>query len=337
MDFLPAPNVLAWGSHSHVQDNPVGAEYVLVDKFPGVALESVWDDLSPASIHKLMEQLAGYQDNLLSRTFRQIGAIYYADQAGSSTMDFLNAIMYRELEAIEKAPQVPVSFDTLLGPVAYRPTKAKKRRVCQMYLQVLRHITPLGTPLETFRFWHNRIGQDTVFVDAHDHSKIVGLTGWDHSQIAPLFKQSVWPELSDWAADMDWVDGDNDEEELVVQSPEGTGARTFETLCRNHASAKKLLLLQESPDALRTRRYQETLPGIVVSIAEDVFHKEEAQLAWHIYRLRSRWKKKMPMIIFDHGPISAEEYKKTARKLRKLKKKFVAKGLVYEDTWPFDA
>ncbi|KAL1634492.1 hypothetical protein SLS58_010645 [Diplodia intermedia] len=429
MDFLPAPTVLAWNSHSRVQDNPVGAEYVLVDKFPGVALESVWDDLSPASVHKLMEQLAGYQDNLLSRTFRQIGAIYYADQAGptstgplvytdgdgkeiqdtrftvgpvinlnwvksdrrklecdrgpwNSTMDFLHAIVYRELEAVEKAEQVPVSasFEILLGRVGYRPTKAKKRRVGEWYLKVLRHMAPLGSPIDRFRFWHNRVGMDTIFVDARDNSKIVGLTGWDHSQVAPMFKQAVWPKLSDWAAGMDEVDGDDDEE-LVVRSEEGTGARNFERLCRNHSASKKLLLLQQSSEPLEAKRFQQCKFGSRIRWAEEIFDDAEAYSAWAFWQLRKRWRKYMPhvprrkaaypikisrrlernlcrdlqrwrdgadlmdmvssrldrMPIYDHAPVCAEDYKKTARKLRKLKKEFVAKGLVYEDTWPFDA
>ena len=44
---IPVPDVLAWSSQS---DNPVGAEYIIMNEIPGALLKDVWNTMT-ASQH----------------------------------------------------------------------------------------------------------------------------------------------------------------------------------------------------------------------------------------------------------------------------------------------
>lgn len=79
MDFLrskgvPVPRVFGWSSDPN---NPVGAEYIITEKAPGVPLETRWFDLSKQERHYLVTSLVDIETKLFDIPFGHFGSIYY--------------------------------------------------------------------------------------------------------------------------------------------------------------------------------------------------------------------------------------------------------------------
>ena len=73
---LPVPNVLAWNSES---TNEVGAEYIIMEKIPGVTLAEVWDGLSSLERYNIIERILAMEKELASLEFPAYGALYLQD------------------------------------------------------------------------------------------------------------------------------------------------------------------------------------------------------------------------------------------------------------------
>lgn len=83
MDFArnilqtPAPHVYAWNARVD-ETNSVGAEYIVMEKMPGVPLSKVWWDLQPNKKLKILLQVADYQSRWTHTKFTGFGSLYYA-------------------------------------------------------------------------------------------------------------------------------------------------------------------------------------------------------------------------------------------------------------------
>ncbi|RAK96065.1 phosphotransferase enzyme family protein [Aspergillus ibericus CBS 121593] len=82
MDFVrnelstPVPRVLAWSSEAN--ENPVGAEYIIMEKAEGVQLDKVWPKMDIKKRFELVKTIAEYQKAWMSRSFTQYGSLYYS-------------------------------------------------------------------------------------------------------------------------------------------------------------------------------------------------------------------------------------------------------------------
>ncbi|PWY93924.1 phosphotransferase enzyme family protein [Aspergillus sclerotioniger CBS 115572] len=88
MDFMrnelstPVPRVLAWSSKA--DENPVGAEYIIMEKVEGVQLDSVWPKMDIKKRFELVKTISGYQKAWISRSFTQYGSLYYSSDLENS-------------------------------------------------------------------------------------------------------------------------------------------------------------------------------------------------------------------------------------------------------------
>ncbi|PYI25193.1 hypothetical protein BP00DRAFT_491073 [Aspergillus indologenus CBS 114.80] len=84
LDFLrtvlkiPVPRVLSWSS-SPQQVNPVGAEYILMERVQGQQLSDVWDDMSEDQRFGLVKSLVEIERKLVNAKFTLHGSLYYRD------------------------------------------------------------------------------------------------------------------------------------------------------------------------------------------------------------------------------------------------------------------
>ncbi|KAF2275182.1 uncharacterized protein EI97DRAFT_420759 [Westerdykella ornata] len=82
MDFVrnvlktPIPRVLAW--RSKAEATPVGAEYIIMEKVPGIELERVWSSMSIEDKFTVVKTVAGFQKAWTSISFKRFGSLYYA-------------------------------------------------------------------------------------------------------------------------------------------------------------------------------------------------------------------------------------------------------------------
>ncbi|KAL8840496.1 MAG: hypothetical protein Q9176_003822 [Flavoplaca citrina] len=71
----PIPKVYAWSSRA--QDNPVGAEYIIMEKLPGVQLDVVWAGMKIEDRLTIVKTIAHYQKAWMSCSFNRYGSLYY--------------------------------------------------------------------------------------------------------------------------------------------------------------------------------------------------------------------------------------------------------------------
>ncbi|CAI7624832.1 unnamed protein product [Penicillium palitans] len=86
---IPVPRVLAWSFDS--ASSPVGAEYIIEEKAPGVRLGSVWNQWPRKSKLQLIAQVIDIQNTLTGVTFDMHGCIYFKD----------------DLRAVARSPKKP--------------------------------------------------------------------------------------------------------------------------------------------------------------------------------------------------------------------------------------
>ncbi|KAJ5474000.1 hypothetical protein N7475_003566 [Penicillium sp. IBT 31633x] len=82
MDFVrnvlgtPVPRVLAWSSKA--SENPVGAEYIIMEKVAGVQLSHVWHNMGIEDRFEIVKAISGYQRSWSSTSFTKYGSLYYS-------------------------------------------------------------------------------------------------------------------------------------------------------------------------------------------------------------------------------------------------------------------
>lgn len=79
----PVPRVLAWSSKA--EENPVGAEYIIMEKVLGIELEQVWPNMDIKDRFALTKTIAGFQKAWTSVSFKRFGALYYAKDLDETT------------------------------------------------------------------------------------------------------------------------------------------------------------------------------------------------------------------------------------------------------------
>ncbi|KAH7356523.1 phosphotransferase enzyme family protein [Rhexocercosporidium sp. MPI-PUGE-AT-0058] len=72
---LPIPRIYAW--NSRLSDNPVGSEYIIMEKQSGVMLYDVWDTMKGSQKAEILKQVVGIEKALASTKFTKFGSLYY--------------------------------------------------------------------------------------------------------------------------------------------------------------------------------------------------------------------------------------------------------------------
>ncbi|KAM5447410.1 hypothetical protein MaudCBS49596_005921 [Microsporum audouinii] len=237
MDFArnmlgtPAPKVLGWSSGI---DNPVGAEYIIMEKMPGVQLETLWNKLDVEVKVNLVKEVAGYQRDWTLTSFSQYGGLYYKkdifnatsltytnknggqitddrfavgpstsranidDGRRKSALDYAKAAGYREMTCITQIKQLPRSPIGLYGPQTYRPSKGKKIKALQAYLDIVEHLLPDDKSIQTSHLWHNDLHAENIFVNPENPSEVCGIIDWQTTELAPLYDHTIEPYILDY-------------------------------------------------------------------------------------------------------------------------------------------
>lgn len=79
----PVPKVFAWNSKA--QDNPVGAEYIIMEKLPGIPLDQAWAQMDIRDRFTIVKAIARYQKAWMSVSFTKYGSLYYAEDLDEHT------------------------------------------------------------------------------------------------------------------------------------------------------------------------------------------------------------------------------------------------------------
>ena len=71
---IPVPKILAWSADP---SNPVGAEYIIMQKAPGIQLFKVWDDITEADRLNLIKGLTQLENQFAAVRFPAYGSLYF--------------------------------------------------------------------------------------------------------------------------------------------------------------------------------------------------------------------------------------------------------------------
>ena len=89
---IPAPRVYGWSSST---DNPVKAEYILMERSGRVELSKIWHEVFWEERFEVVRTLVGYEKAFVSAKFPMYGSLYYAKDLSipspSQHLDSLNS------------------------------------------------------------------------------------------------------------------------------------------------------------------------------------------------------------------------------------------------------
>ncbi|EFR04039.1 phosphotransferase enzyme family protein [Nannizzia gypsea CBS 118893] len=115
-----------------------------------------------------------------------------------SVYDYRRAIGLREKFAIECSPRTPKQLAMLYGPGLYQPTRMKRLRATQSYLELLEILLPDDPSLANGHLWHDDLHSENIFVNREKPTEVVGIIDWQSTQISPLFDHCMDPSFLDY-------------------------------------------------------------------------------------------------------------------------------------------
>ncbi|KAH8704499.1 kinase-like domain-containing protein [Phaeosphaeriaceae sp. PMI808] len=196
---IPAPKVLTYSTQSST--NGIGAEYIIMEKCPGIELGRVWDELAGKEKIEIVKQLAAFTARLSNARFPYYGALYYTrdihnvkgmqvdnifsvgpttsrtwfdDKRGDvdvyhgpwqTAEEVVEAILKREVACLEMFSKFPKDRQQGIfnGPSGYCPSKTAKLAVIEDVRRVLPYILPRDDAYTASVLWHNDLHSDNIF------------------------------------------------------------------------------------------------------------------------------------------------------------------------------
>ncbi|KAJ9299928.1 hypothetical protein DTO271G3_2812 [Paecilomyces variotii] len=222
---IPVCKVLAWSSDA---SNPVGSEYIIMEKAKGRQLIEYWGDMDLSSRFGLIRNLAQMESSLASRKFPGYGSLYFRDRfdcdsSGFISMDDDDMYCIGPYYTETWFPQFGTRDDA--GPwtnltdfslsmtnrgiwhvsnstslTARGPHYGSKDEHIQTLKDTQKIIPILAEHPTLQRFstptlWHSDLHLGNIFVSEDDPTVIVDIIDWQYTSILPSFIQVQWPEF----------------------------------------------------------------------------------------------------------------------------------------------
>ncbi|CAN9242061.1 unnamed protein product [Alternaria alternata] len=177
------PRVLAWNEDA---SNPVGAEYIIMTKAPGVQLFKVWGNMDELDRIQVVKQLAEFEGEMTDIRFPASGSLYLRQNLSS----FGIALVERELARLEKSSSARTSG-------APRGSFEEHIAVLDMIKKVMSRLnerTLIGKVSEPV-LWHTDLHMGNVYVAEGKPAQILSIIDWQSIPVSPLFLQARFPNF----------------------------------------------------------------------------------------------------------------------------------------------
>ncbi|KAG6254360.1 hypothetical protein E4U23_006379 [Claviceps purpurea] len=115
----------------------------------------------------------------------------------SSLKEYHAAIGRRETACVQHLPHLPTPSEWPHAPGLYVPAREKKIAALRSYLKLLKYLLPTDQFLGSSHLWHNGIHARNIFVDPGNRTHIVGLIGWQSTELSPLYFHARQPSFID--------------------------------------------------------------------------------------------------------------------------------------------
>ncbi|KAE8130873.1 kinase-like domain-containing protein [Aspergillus pseudotamarii] len=229
MDFLrtvlklPVPEVF---TYSITSDNPVGAEYILMERVEGESLSSRWLSLTTDEMKDIMTQIADIERKIFDFSFPAYGSLYYKKDLDGETqipimddfvvgpvstrqfwhgerskteidrgpwlspVDCVTSAARREMAVIQHHAKAQPR-QTFLLPTDYNIHPSEHSSLLSQFLQLAPHLTRPGSySAPTLR--HPDLSLSNILL-APRSSKIISIIDWQDAAIFPRFIQAGYP------------------------------------------------------------------------------------------------------------------------------------------------
>ncbi|KAF3479945.1 phosphotransferase [Arthroderma uncinatum] len=166
---IPVPRILAYASTT---DNPVGAEYIIMERLHGESLGSRWLSFSTAQTADLMTQIAKIEGKIFKFKFPAYGSLYHRrDIPAESRVDFPSE-----------------GGDFCVGPICKRQFWHGERADMQLDRGPFPSRSELSTPI----LRHPDLSYTNLLLTPGTN-KIEAIIDWQDAAILPLFMQAGYP------------------------------------------------------------------------------------------------------------------------------------------------
>jgi Phosphotransferase enzyme family len=166
------------------------------------------------------------------------------------------------------------------GPKLYQPTSARKLEALELFQAWLPKLIPTSQPeLLEAHLWHSDLHAENILVNPEKPTEIMGIIDWQWTEIAPLFELRTAPSFLGYEGPA--ID---DKLEAPVLDKDGVhSAEEDARLIKRHndtaiMTAWLRLLIKKDLKQYQAYRFQQTLPGTILHISQNIFEMGEAHL-----------------------------------------------------------
>ncbi|OGM48773.1 hypothetical protein ABOM_003006 [Aspergillus bombycis] len=222
---VPVPKVLAYSTSS---ENPVGAEYIIMERVHGESLASRWPTLETEEMKIIMKQLAQIERNISSFSFPGYGSLYRKNDIAGETQipievegfcigpvaarqfwhgernqmdldrgpwrlseDCYTSAARREMTCILRHAK-PRSRRTFLLPTNYDIDPSQHTSLLSKFLEIAPFLVPPEPANNSPTLRHPDLSMTNILLEPGS-SKIAGIIDWQDAVIFPLFMQAGYP------------------------------------------------------------------------------------------------------------------------------------------------
>ncbi|KAJ6112899.1 hypothetical protein N7512_008223 [Penicillium capsulatum] len=200
---IPVPKVLAWSSDS---TNPVGAEYIVMERVPGVQIFKKWDEMGEGNRISIIKRLTQRERELAEIRFPAFGNLYHktSDELISLDQSVDPECLFCIGPSCDSAWFIQHSLGAHCGP--WKTTKDFGESLINCSLLKSQHDLNLDLSvslsnsleghlviLDIPTLWHTDLHIGNIFVAEDNPAEVTGFINWQHTSINPLFLQVGWP------------------------------------------------------------------------------------------------------------------------------------------------
>ncbi|CAG8453811.1 kinase-like domain-containing protein [Gigaspora rosea] len=220
---IPVPKIYYWNSSI---DNPVGAEYILMERLPGRRLCNVWSDYTMEKKKIILSKVIDIQLALKKLTFSKIGSVFFDGKSNDQfkvgqvvEIDFF--VNGRATLLMERGPFNTTKeyiLTAIRNQILYCRTfksQDQQNRLIPMY-EKLSKLVPKYFPDDErnkFALTHGDFDSSNILVD---DTEITGVIDWECSGVFPMECLCTYPI---WITDnpMAEITEEESEENLMLQ------------------------------------------------------------------------------------------------------------------------
>ncbi|KAF2845595.1 hypothetical protein T440DRAFT_502337 [Plenodomus tracheiphilus IPT5] len=290
---IPIPKVLSYNTDAVA--NAVGAEYIIMEKCPGIELTRFWDQMTgtdKVNVGSLYyaKDIPDIKDTEVDETF-SVGPTtirtWFDDKRGiiavprgpwRSAEDVLVAIVNRELACLDTFSRSLRDRQQGIfnGPGGFEPTKKMKEAVIRNYSSILPFILPEDEAYTASVLWHNDLHSENILVNEDCPTEITGIIDWQCVHLGPALLHVHYPSLVDYGGPMLGCFElpelpDNFSELDPISQAKAQELHTSQTIWGLY----NIFIQKQALDLLRVLRYRDTLQCQIMGLIEAIFDDGE--------------------------------------------------------------